>query len=658
MSPSITIPQPPAWLGSLDPEYQVRFLDHSGNVHWESNKGPQTWALLCPFDEILFGGRRGGGKSQWLIAWFGMGDPTLPPEDPAHYSYLNDPTFRGLMLRKEYQSMAEFVDEAMDFFRVFDCKPKDDPVVFEFKSGAKIYTNHLGSPDAYEKYRGWNLTKIGVEELTQIPDLRWYLKLLGSLRSKTGATAMRTMRGRTLPKLRTQIGSTTNPDGPGASWVKERFVHVLDAEGKQIPWNTPMTDEITGLTRIFMPARLSDNPYLRDDKKYMGMLLSQDEVTRAQWIEGDWDAGTGIYFRDYRPDGPRGGEEADKYPEARHKVEPVALQPWWFRWGSGDWGYDHPACFHKFCRNERDKRIHVYDELSLRQAGSFEIGVLLAKWWLPELEMLPDHQITLYLSPDAFSKTDATKTRAEQIEEGIKQVLGPYGALLMKYNDDERAAMARDPKAAEMMFERRRADWSTSGNMGIAIKSANNDRVAGWSEIRNLLRFRPVLTETETELKQRLATIFARSGVEAYERELSLSKTRKPEILPGMVLWPTCRSADRFLKTAMHDEAPKNEDVRKMNAEDGVGGDDGGDSLRYGVMGYKDVATKMPKAYWVNQEMLAAQAKHVEAFGCEITDPTVLAMIRATQVARYDKQTPVGGGSFTLPRQSSHRWKQ
>src|SRR5581483_9317366 len=86
---------------------------------------------------------------------------------------------------------------------------------------------------------------------------------------------------KTFPKLRTQLMGTTNPDGPGAQWVKSRFIRVY-AGGKPVPWNTPMKDPITGLSRIFIPARLNDNPYLRDDKKYMGMLLAQDEVTRRQ----------------------------------------------------------------------------------------------------------------------------------------------------------------------------------------------------------------------------------------------------------------------------------------------------------------------------------------------------------------------------------------
>jgi hypothetical protein len=331
------------------------------------------------------------------------------------------------------------------------------------------------------------------------------------------------------------------------------------------------------------------------------------------------------------------------------------LQSWWYRWASLDIGYDHPSVAHKFCRNDQDKRIHVYDELSVRQVGSYELGVMLAKWWMPELEMLPDHSVTLYLSPDAFSKTDATKTRAEQIENGIKAVLGPYGAFLAKYNSDELSAASRDAKAAVLMFERRREE-SLGRGLCISIKPAANDRIAGWGYIRDLLRFRPVLAETEDQLKERLRSVFHRSGMEAYEREVAEARSRKPEILPSIQIWKVCKGVDRCLREAQLDDPPRNEDVKKFDAVEGVGGDDALDSFRYGCMAFKDIATRIPKEYWVSGQVSQAMAQHQDSFGEPITDPTRLAMIRATQAARYDKtQKPAGGGTLSLPRNSSIR---
>jgi hypothetical protein len=77
------VPPVPLWLQPTmpDPAFQVKFRNKGGD-HWVSNVGPQTWTLLCPYDEILIGGRRGGSKTTALIAWFAMGDMSLAPDDP------------------------------------------------------------------------------------------------------------------------------------------------------------------------------------------------------------------------------------------------------------------------------------------------------------------------------------------------------------------------------------------------------------------------------------------------------------------------------------------------------------------------------------------------------------------------------------------------
>jgi hypothetical protein len=290
--------------------------------HWISSMGPQTWMLLCPYDEILVGGRRGGGKSAGLIAWFAMGDLSLEDDDPARATYLNDPYYRGLILRKESSANVEFIDECRDFFRPFNCKAVDDPVRFEFntdktgKPGAIIYTNHLNNTEAFEKYRGWGITKIGIEELVQIESEDSYLRLLGSLRGKK---QQRIVNGKSRALLRCQILSTTNPDGPGASWVKARFVKA-QSKGVQIPWNTPFRSPVSGLSRIFIPMRLQENPYLRDNKQYLSMLLEQSPTKQRQWIDGDWDAAAGKFFVDFRPDGPIGEKEMAETPWACHVI--------------------------------------------------------------------------------------------------------------------------------------------------------------------------------------------------------------------------------------------------------------------------------------------------------------------------------------------------
>lgn len=655
----------------MDLDQRVIFLDKKKEQHWASNVGPQTWAMYAPFDEILCGGRRGGGKTAYLIAKAAMGDLSLAADDPARYSFLNDSSYVALLLRDEYQSMLDFIDEAVEFYRAFGGKPVGDPKYIKFESGARIYFNHLGSEEAYNKYRGWNITFIGIEELTQVPTLKRYLKLMGSLRSKD---RIRQIGGRTrkFPGLRTQIVSTTNPDGPGSGWVRERFVYVLNPKTDQmIPWNTPLMAR--GASRIFIPFGLDDNPYLSEEtaggRQYRARLEAQDPVTRKQWMDGDWNAGSSKFFLDYRPKGPIGAEEERKYPWARHIVKPVKLEPYWFRWGSGDWGYDHPAAFHKGVRNSDDGRVHVYDELQVRNMDSFELGAVLARWWHPDLLALQkanqDPCVIIYMGSDVFSKDDATKTKAQRMEAGIKEVLGPFGGMLLKYDENEQEVMARDPKRAKMMFERRRA--ALQGNICIALKPIYLERVQAWSYVRELMRFRPAILEelqTPEGRSKFLGEVLAQQGRMEYELRASEMRNIKAEILPKVLIWDQCvelaRCLDVAQKDTRNDDDPskpsKREDVKKFNADaEGKNGDDALEAFRNLCFAFKDIETMMPKSYFVGDQMARIQEQHVQDFGSELTDRTRLAMIAQTQAAKYDKQAGNQTKSFNFPRPGSMR---
>jgi hypothetical protein len=666
--PNSVLLQIPEWvlhLGLDDPTAQYRVYGTDGNAIFESNAGPQTWALICPYDEIVIGGRRGGGKSFCLKGWMSVGDLTLDDDDPARSSYLLDPSFRGLFLREEYQAMMDFIDEAVEYYKPLGGKATggaNKPVIITFPSGAKIDFNHLGNEDAFEKYRGRNLTRIGIEELTQIKTLKRYLKLLGSLRS-----VERVRGSKRFPALRTQIMSTTNPDGPGANWIINRFIDVPGRGGKFIPWGTPMRDPRTDLTRIFIPFPREANPYLGENtaagRKYTAMLMAQDDVTKAQWMWGDWHAGSSKYFSEYRPLGPIGEEEKDHYPWACHVTSGVRLQPWWFRWGSGDWGYDHPSAFHKYVINGDDQRVHVYDELQVRHVGSFELGALLAKWWMPELVALQragrDPNITIHLGSDAFAHSDETKTIAELMAAGIQHVLGPFGALLLKYNEDENEVMMRDPKRAKMLFERRKSELQ--GHMFIALKPVYVDRVKAWAHLREWLRFRPAILQLQTE-EQRdeyLRAVLAEQGSVAYELQLAELKNIKPEILPKVQFWSHCTEIDRCLKSAQRDTSAdgdpsrqsKREDVLKFNADDeGKNGDDALESVRNGCLAFQDIKVEIPREYWVSEQVEAAKKQFIEDYGEPITDPTRLAMIAMKQDALYKRDHSDNLKAFTPAR--------
>jgi hypothetical protein len=432
-----------------------------------------------------------------------------------------------------------------------------------------------------------------------------------------------------------------------------------------------MYSRLTDRHRIFIPFPIEANPYLAEHtpegRRYRSNLLAQDEVTRKQWMDGDWNAGSSVFFTEYRPKGPVGAEEEKKYPWARHIIKSAPLKPWWYRWGSGDWGYDHPAAFHKACRNEDDGRVHIYDELQERHVGSFELGALLAKWWHSDLLALKaagqDPQITIHLGADIFDKDDASKTKAQQMEAGIKEVLGPYGALLLKYDETEKEAAMRNPKYAAQLFERRRQN--ILGRICIMLKPVYVQPSHAWSYFREMLRFRSGVLDLQTPeaREQYLKDVLATEGREAYERHAADLRTLKPEVLPKLLIWDRCVQLDRCLKAAQRDtrndddptKVSKSDLVMKFNAVDGKDGDDALDSAKCLLVAFEDIETTMPKSYFVNERMGEIQKEYVEAFGEELTDPTRLRMIALRQAANYAEEHPSGMGSFTAQRASGRR---
>lgn len=679
-APAPTIFPIPAWLAPpgaryfgipplVDPDYELKIIKPDGSIHWKSNKGPQTWALFAPFDEVMVGGRRGGGKSVWLLAKPTVSDLSLPEDDPARVSYLNDPDFRGLFLREEYQSLVEFIEEAEEFYAPFGGVAKGDPRYIDFPSGARIYFNHLQDENAFTKYKGWNLTFIGIEELTTIRSLKQYLKLKGSLRAVERVRMVTGPDGKpvqkTFPPLRTQLASTTNPDGPGAPWVADRFVFVPDENGKDIPWGTPMHDTIADSWRIYVPFPIEGNPYLAEDtaagKRYRANLMSQDEVTRKQWMEGDWKAGSSLFFTEYRPNGPVTDEEKERFPWANHRIKSAPLRPWWYRFGSGDWAYEHPAAFHKFVRNEQDHRLHVYDELQVRRIGAFELGAIVAKWWHPELMQMMsssgEAQIILHIGSDMFRKTSEEKTIAEQMAAGVQAVLGPYGCVLMKMSEDERDTARANPRMAQAMYKQRLKQFE--GHACLVLKPCWPERIAAWQDVRDRMRWRPAIVRfsTQEERDAYLKQVLAEEGRQAYELQSEALRKAKPEILPKVMIWDRCVELDRCLRVAQRVPPPSDpskpsrvDDVQKFNADsEGQNGDDALESFRNGIWAFKEVETTMPMAVYVNERIEEIQQQYERDYGERLTDPTRLMMVAQAQMANYNKTHLQKSTQFSLP---------
>lgn len=232
----------------------------------------QEEALLRTEFEVLFGGARGGGKTDVGLVWL-------------TYDF-EHPRFRALVIRKNADDLTDWVDRAVRFYTPMKGVVAHKPATITFPWGAVIRTGHLKDDQSYTKYQGQEFQRMVIEELTQIPDERRYLQLLASCRS-------------TVPELRPQIFCTTNPGGVGHGWVKRRFVDPSPPE-------VPFVDKTSGRSRIFIPATVDDNPTLMDNDpdytRFLDALRDTDEELWKAWRLGDFNTFAGQYFKEWRTD--------------------------------------------------------------------------------------------------------------------------------------------------------------------------------------------------------------------------------------------------------------------------------------------------------------------------------------------------------------------
>lgn len=251
--------------------------------------------ITSPADITVFGGARGGGKT-----YGSLGDFWLHVEE-------NGSNARGLMLRKTREDLKDTIATAQQLYGNA-ATWKEHGSWFDFKGGGRLYMAYLENEADAQNYQGWNLTRVYLEELTQFTSLAPMMRLLATLRSPAG--------------VKCQMKATCNPGGPSHHAVKQAFIDNGE-------FNI-VTDAATGLTRVFIPSRLEDNPALTTaDPGYIGRLkaVGSAELVRA-WLEGDWDVVEGSFFPEFKA--------------TRHVIEPFPVPNDWIKFRAMDWGSAAP----------------------------------------------------------------------------------------------------------------------------------------------------------------------------------------------------------------------------------------------------------------------------------------------------------------------------
>lgn len=219
--------------------------------------------------EVLFGGAAGGGKTDALLM--------------AAAQYVHEPAYHALILRRTHAEMVQpgaILDRALEWWLPAGATWNGSDKIFVFPSGAKIAFGYLDNDRDKTRYQGADYSLVAWDELTHWPTPAAY-KWIGFSRGRQNQAH------RHIPK---RIISTSNPGGVGHSWVKSRFMDLLDNE------TNPPTQIDPGNIR-FIRSLVQDNPTL-DRDAYRASLSHLHPTLQAQMLHGDWDAREpGDFFR-------------------------------------------------------------------------------------------------------------------------------------------------------------------------------------------------------------------------------------------------------------------------------------------------------------------------------------------------------------------------
>lgn len=207
---------------------------------------PQVAFLSIDAKEALYGGAAGGGKSEALL----MGA----------LQHADDPRSSSILFRRTYGELSlpgALLDRSHQWLAGTDAAWNGQEYQWTFPSGATLNFGYLQHEADKYRYQSANFTYIGFDELTAFQESQ-YTYLFSRLRREVDSPIPLRMR------------SASNPGGVGHEWVLDRFLIRGAKDG-----------------RVFVPARLADNPHL-DREAYEESLSELGEVDRRRLLDGDW----------------------------------------------------------------------------------------------------------------------------------------------------------------------------------------------------------------------------------------------------------------------------------------------------------------------------------------------------------------------------------
>lgn len=497
-----------------------------------------------------------------------------PTGHPCDVSYINHRDYRFLVLRSTSEDLEEYFTRFKQIAEPLGGVFTENPRRVRFPSGAEGLFFHMGD-DTWRKSQGRSFVRIVMEEATHVQE-----KVLIEF-----VKANRTKHER---HMKCQIMLTANPNGPGLAWVNARYRYP---HGAQEPWpsNQTYTCPVTGRTRVYIHSTADDNPYfLEGNASYiraLDSLKTYDEAEYRRMRHGDFDVVESAFFTAFRKKHREGEPE-----NALHVVEPFALAPWWPRAIGVDWGYSHATGVVFGCWTPAG-RLVLYREMKVSKMTPKQLGGELARKALKDLEGLPSKHMMVHLSHDAFHRESGPVSEADQIAEGIAEVLGTDAAFVYAPTEDEKMLA---PDAAWASVKRRQSQVSRKTVLTLVPAGGTNKRRMAYNLMRDYMRWTPLV---EKEFDEDYARqIMLTEGALAYTRYRAECDKAKAEPLPVLQIFNTLPHLIQEIE-AMQENPKNTEEPLKQDGDDVV------DGCAYLIHGFKRTEEEIPREVQLQMKM-------------------------------------------------------
>lgn len=232
-------------------------MEENTDVIWRPQK-IQKKLLESPHDEILFGGAKGGGKTDVILF--------------DAVKYINQPSYKALIVRRTFPRLREIINRSM-VFRQLGAVYNRSEKVWRFPKGSQLFFGHCQNDGDELNYQGHQYHYIGFDQVEEFTE---------SMFNVIAAC------GRKVDDIPVRIRCTANPGGIGQYWVKRRWI-----DGKEPGRTYFVAQEVHGKiikrSMKFIPSNIYDNLILmRKNPEYVAFLLGLPDKFRRMYLEGDF----------------------------------------------------------------------------------------------------------------------------------------------------------------------------------------------------------------------------------------------------------------------------------------------------------------------------------------------------------------------------------